>query len=590
MSALLNALLDFHFLRPLWLLALLPLLAGTWLLLRQRLQTGRWRHAVDPELARWVIESGWRGTLRRGLFAVVLAWTLAVLALAGPSFEKRPQPVARGADALVVVLDLSLSMYAEDLSPSRLVRARLKIADILKQREDGRTGLVVHAGDAHTVVPLTDDVRTIGNLLSALEPGLMPVLGSRTAPAIERARTLLVDAEAPEGRILLVTDEITDAEAAIRAAGNGHPVSVLGIGTAEGAPIPLEPIGRSGHLRDEGRTVIVRLDEGPLRSLAAATGGRYATFTRNDADLRRLLGGDPRSPRADEDRDREYDLWIDLGPWLVLLILPVALFAFRRGVIAVLAVVLLAPVQETRAAGPGDWFDRPDQRAYQALRSGNPERAASTFEDPDWRATALYRAGEHAEAARTWSAGDADTLYNRGTALARAGEFEAAQQALAAALERDPDHADAAHNKDLVDRLLEQRRQDAANDEGSPQEDPNGSEGNQSESRERGDSSSESRSGENDSGQQEDGRGEPSEPEQRDAEGRSAEAGEEEGERGSDEQRMAQRSEEQAQALEQWLRRVPDEPGALLRRKFQYESDQRQRRGLRRAPEEDPPW
>ncbi|MDZ7825575.1 MAG: VWA domain-containing protein [Gammaproteobacteria bacterium] len=585
-----SALLDFHFLRPLWLLTLLPLLAGAWLLLRQRLQAGRWRHAVDPELARWVIESGWRGTLRRGLFAVLLAWTLAVLALAGPSFEKRPQPVARGADALVVVLDLSLSMYAQDLSPSRLARARLKIADILELRKDGRTGLVVHAGDAHTVVPLTDDVRTIRNLLPALEPGLMPILGSRTAPALDRAGTLLEDAAAPDGRILLITDEVTDPEAAIRAAGNGHPVSVLGMGTAEGAPIPLEPIGRSGHLRDDGRTVIVHLDEAPLRRLAAATGGRYASFSRDDADLRHLLGGDSRTLRPDDDRDREFDLWIDLGPWLVLLVLPVALLAFRRGLVAVLALMLLVPVQETRAAAPGDWFARPDQRAYEALRSGNPDEAASTFEDPEWRATALYRAGEYAEAARTWSAGDADALYNRGTALARAGEFEAAQQTLAAALEQDPGHADALHNKKIVDRLLEKRRQDAANEEGSSQEDPNGSEGNRSESQQRADQSSQSRSGEDEPGEQQPGQGESGDAQQRDAEGRSAEAGDEEGERGSDEQRMAQRSRERAQALEQWLRRIPDEPGALLRRKFQYESDQRQRRGLRRAPEEDPPW
>lgn len=589
-----NALLDFHFLRPLWLLALLPLLAGAWLLLRQRLQTGRWRHVVDPGLARWVIESGWHGTLRAGLFAVLLAWTLAVLALAGPTFEKQPQPVARGADALVVVLDLSLSMYARDLSPSRLERARLKITDILRLRQDGRTGLVVHAGDAHTVVPLTDDVRTIRNLLPALEPGLMPILGSRTAPAIERARTLLEDAAAPDGRILLLTDEVTDPEAAVRAAGNGHPVSVLGMGTSEGAPIPLEPIGRSGHFRDEGRTVIVRLDEKPLRQLASATGGRYASFSRDDADLRHLLGGAARSPREDGDRDldREFDLWIDLGPWLVLLILPVALLAFRRGVIAALALMLLAPVQETQAAAPGDWFARPDQRAYEVLRSGSPEQAAETFEDPEWRATALYRAGEYTEAARTWPAGDADALYNRGTALARAGDYEAAQQALAAALEQDPRHADAAHNKQIVDRLLEKRRQDAANDEGSSREDPNDSEGNRSRSQQRADESSGTRSGEpEEPGEQEAGRGEPSDSQQREAEGRKAEAGEEEeGERGSDEQRLARRSEERAQALEQWLRRVPDEPGALLRRKFRYESDQRQRRGLRRAPEEDPPW
>ena len=603
MSTLLSSITDFHFLRPAWLLALIPLAVAGWLLLRQRLATGRWRDAIDPELAGWMIEAGWRGTARLGLTALLMAWMVAVLALAGPTWERRPQPVAQSADALVVVFDLSLSMYAQDVSPSRLVRARLKISDILEQRRDGQTALVVYAGDAHTVVPLTDDTKTINNLLPALEPGLMPVLGARAEDAVAQAATLLTEAEAPDGRILLITDEILDAAPVIDAA-DGYPVSVLGIGSRDGAPIPLDAVGRSGNLSADGRTVIARLDPQPLQAIARSTGGRYSEFTTSSADLERLL--DPAAAaeaRADGDRDREFDLWIDRGPWLLWLVLPVALLMFRRGVVAALVLAALvsftptAPVHAASADALRNLFERPDQRAVRQLRRGESDAAAATFEDSDWRATALYRAEEYALAADAFTAdgadadvdADADAQYNRGTALARAGRFEDARDAYDAALALAPEHEDALHNRDIVERLLEEQKQNAENEQGSQQEDPNGDEGNDSEASRRDEESS-SQQSDDAQDNSEAGEGEPSQPEEQEAEGQAPEEGEQAGQSGKDDEIMAQRTREQEQALEQWLRRVPDEPGALLQRKFRYESDRRYRQGLRRAPEDAQAW
>ncbi|MGA1737573.1 MAG: VWA domain-containing protein, partial [Pseudomonadales bacterium] len=270
--------MEWHLLRPELLWLLLPL-AGLWaLLLRKQRQQGRWHQLLDPVLAPYLVEGFERPRGRGRLVLLALAWFLAVLALAGPSLERQPQPVGQGDDALVLVLDLSLSMYAEDLPPSRLLRARLKIEDVLARRRDGRTALVVYAGDSHTVIPLTDDGRTILNLLPALEPSIMPVLGSRLGPALRQASELL-DGTAPgEGRILLLSDGLGDERPESAAAESRYPVFVLGLGTEAGAPIPLAPLGRSGFLEEGGRRVLARLDNDALARLARATGGSYAPF------------------------------------------------------------------------------------------------------------------------------------------------------------------------------------------------------------------------------------------------------------------------------------------------------------------------
>ena len=580
---------DFHFLRPEWLWGLIPVALAALLLLRRRLDVGRWKRAVDPELADWLVESGWRGGARFGVIAMLLAWSIAMVAMAGPTWERRPQPVSRTDDAMVVVLDLSLSMYAQDITPSRLVRARLKIADVLEARKDGQTALVVYAGDAHVVVPLTDDIRTINNLLPSLEPGVMPVLGSRVEDALAVAADLLDEAGARTGRILLITDEIVDTGAAIDAAAGRYPVLLLGVGTDEGAPIPLAAIDRTGYLEASGRTVVATLDEGPLRAVANATGGSYARFETSDTDLRALLGDSVLEGTGDEDdRDREFDLWIDMGPWLVLLVLPVVLLSFRRGVVAVLAVAVLAPVERAEAA-ENAWFATADQQGYRALREGRADDAVELFESTSWQAVALYRAEEYEAAARTFAAEDAESLYNSGTALARAMKLPEAQAALTEALALDPEHEDARHNLELIEKLLEDQRQNAENEQGSQQEDPN-SEGNESEASQR-DQESQSQSGEQEDENAESGQGEQEEQQEAaEAEGEDPQDGEQEGEQSESDELMAQRSREQEQALEQWLRRVPDEPGALLRRKFRYETDRRYRQGLRRAPQDQQPW
>lgn len=320
---------ELHFVRPLWLLAI-PVWLGLVALARRAARSdSSWERVCDPRLAPYVVEGG--AAARSGLyqFIAALAGVLAVLALAGPAWRELPQPVYRGESALVVALDVSRSMNAADIQPSRLVRARHKIRDLLARRRDGQTALVAYAGDAFAVTPLTDDTRTIGALLASLEPDIMPVPGSRPERAIERAAELLRQAGALRGRVLLITDSAGAAalnEAVDDLWDAGYTLSVIGMGTPEGAPIP----GDEGFVtNDAGEIVVARLDEPALAAVAQRGGGAYARYRLDDGDLQQVLPSG-RAAGAERSGALRTDLWREEGPWLLLGVIILVLPFFRR--------------------------------------------------------------------------------------------------------------------------------------------------------------------------------------------------------------------------------------------------------------------
>ena len=288
----LEALNNFHFLRPWWLLALLPLLLLVYAWVRRTRQQSAWSAAISQPLLAVLLDDSVATTAKRLRACLWLAGCLTVLGLAGPAWEKLPQPVERKSDALVIVLDLSLSMFAEDVAPSRLAKARQKIVDALRLRQEGSTGLVAYAGDGHAVVPITDDAPTIENLLSALSPAMMPVLGSRPATGLELARELFRNAGLLEGRILLITDGIKRASEISDFRDAAFPISIIGVGTRGGAPIPInrrdEP---ARYLTDDlGREIRPGLEESTLIQAAQQSYGRFSAMTIGNQDLETVLG------------------------------------------------------------------------------------------------------------------------------------------------------------------------------------------------------------------------------------------------------------------------------------------------------------
>ena len=326
---------EFHFIRPFWLLAILPWFIILGLTLKNKLNQGNWSNVCDAELLPYILQEKAVTRSHWTLSATALASFLSIVALAGPTWERLPTPVFRNASALVIVLDLSRSMDAEDIKPSRLVRARYKIADILKRRKDGQTALLVYAGDAFTVTPLTEDTDTINNQLSALTTGIMPVQGSNTGLALEKAVDLFKQAGLQKGQILLVTDGVNMHKTLpIVESLGAYKLFILGVGTAEGAPIKTSG---GGFLKDrQGNIVIAKLNHSELQQLAQVGGGTLQILTGSDRDIEALtVTIDSQTTQQAKDAEHELllDQWAEKGPWLLLIILPMALFSFRRGIL-----------------------------------------------------------------------------------------------------------------------------------------------------------------------------------------------------------------------------------------------------------------
>ena len=552
-----------HFIRPLWLL-LLPvaiLIPVMWRVMRK--PSGDWSKVCDPHLLRWLsVGQGSAKPGRAGPVIAGLAWLISALALSGPSWEQLPDNSFSSKDSRVLVLDLSTSMLAEDLKPNRLTQARFRLSDILDSAEEGQTGLVAFAGDAYVVSPLTNDTNTISNMLPALRPDIIPVEGSRPEIGLEMAADLLTRAGLSRGEILLIADSGSRAatDLAGKLAQQGIYTSVLGVGTTQGAPIP----SGDGFVSDAGGNIVVaRLQRDALQAIASAGGGKYSELSvANSTDS--LFAASESSDFALRD-DSLGERWKDMGPWLLLLLLPLLAYAFRRGLLFVVPLMVLPGMflPDSAEAGLWDdlWFSR-DQQAQKALQEERTEDAAALAKDPAIVGEALYRSGEFESAGQAWSQLDeADSFYNQGNALAKSGQLEQALAAYDAALELDPDNEDAIFNRDLVEQMKQQQDQQEQDEEGE--------EGEQS------DESQDQQGDESQDGEQ--GDEESSEEQEQQQEGEEAEPEESEEEGEPTEQEMEENwSEEDAQAMEQWLRRIPDDPGGLLRRKFR---NQHQRRG-----------
>ena len=574
---------EFHFLRPEWFYAAIPALA-LYLLIRYRQGRGSaWERTIDPALLPYLLETNGGKPSRNPRVLLLFAWLIGITALAGPVWEQTPQPVHEREDALVIILDLTRSMYSTDVKPNRLVRARRKLLDLLDGRVEGVTGLVVFAGDAHLVSPLTDDAKTIAELIPAVSPEIMPAPGSKLAPAITLAHKLFIDAGISSGRILIVTDEIRDvaqAQAIARQNRYAFPVSVLAVGTTQGAPI-LDPT--LGYMRaDNGQMIIPKVNMDSLREFASVAGGRFSAMTLVDTDLEFLLADQPLDDvQAFRETDRDFDIWYEEGPWLLLLLLPLAALGFRRGWLWQIGFIcFLVPVDRAEASLWDDLWLTADQQGKQLLEANAPDIAAEKFENPAWKATASYRAENFDAASQTFSTlTTPDAAYNTGNALAKAGKYEEAINAYEKSLEQDPDQDDAKFNKALVEELLKsEQEQQQQEGEGDDQQSSDDQQQNESEADQNQDSESQQNQDDQDQESQDAEQQKAQEQQQAEQQEQEQEEGEAQDQQ-SAESDSAPLSDEEQQALEQWLRKVPDDPGGLLRRKFEMQYQERLNRG-----------
>lgn len=589
---------DFHFLRPMWFLAFIPsalIWAALWY---NRIRYSSWHGVIDRQLLTQLWLEPPSGLSRVPLIMLGVGWILVILALAGPVWERLPEPVWRSMASRILILDLSNSMSATDLSPSRLERARFKIMDILEKSAEGRIGMVVFAGEPHIVTPLTEDTATISNLLDALSIGIIPKPGNTGAPALQMAGSLLQQAGLHYGDLLLLSDGLDDISASLAVArdliSQGYRLSVLALGATQS-------------------------DASALRELARNGGGAFSMLTAGDQDLDNVLLELDQASSMQERMGTGIERWVERGVWLLPLLLMLGAAGFRRGWLSGLLVVLMLP-PPAQAFEWRDFWLRSDQQAANALAQGQPAVAAQQFVDPVWRGMALYQAGDFAGAAKAFAeSNDVDAGYNRGNALAKAGQLDKAVQAYREVLRHMPDHVDAKANLALVEELLQQQQDqsqdNAQGDNQSQQPSPSGEDEMQQTQGDVEDSAEDNGVTENPTEKSQDqdlnqsgeeniskqnlqdasshDQAMQSDQEQKDAmesarqdvmdqvqqqdgHQENADSTEKPDSEMVESWPVAKPYDETELALEQWLRQIPEDPSGLLRRKFMLEHLQRQ--------------
>jgi Ca-activated chloride channel family protein len=665
-----------HFIRADWFYAFIPLFLYLLFSYRKTGNSKNWLSVIDPKLLPFVLSTNSNKQRRYPLLLILIAASLCITALAGPVYKKLPQPVYREQSSLVVLLDLSQSMNASDIKPSRLERAKLELLDILKTRKTGQTALIVYAADAFVVTPLTDDNATIANLVPSLETDMMPAQGSNLSAALAEAFSLFTQAGIINGNILVITDDIheRDEKSIKKIFSQGHRLSIFGIGTEDGAPVPVN----GGFLHDNsGAIVVPRLHTDKLQRYALSGGGLYTGLQAGDKDINKLarLFESSEVTQNLDNKQLNADIWQEEGHWLLLPLLFFAALWARKGWLAIIILFVLPIPQpayaETSSAdqpliNSEHLWSSPDQKAMKAFNAGDIENAASQFTQPDWKASAFYRKGDYEAAAKILqNTTHSDGYYNRANALAKLGKYEEAIKAYDKALELDKNNEDAKYNREQVKQALqeqqqqqqknnsqqddsekkdqqdEQQQSDQQNNDQQQNAEQQKSE--QENSQQQNNSQSDNKSEEenkkpdqdastdksedqqqNDQQQQENKDAENQQLKQRDAEAEKQLQQEEQ--RQYEQQQKEQQKEQQEKqdkteqnsdlenkevenkesedkpmeievnpveasiseeekASEQWLKRIPDDPGGLLRRKFLYQYKQ-----IPNQTDESEPW
>jgi Ca-activated chloride channel family protein len=472
----LGQLSNFHFIRPQWLLTLLPILLLFWLLRRKQSATRQWEKFISPHLLKHLIVGTEQIKHLRPVNLLIPVFIFAALALSGPTWMQEPMPFTEDEAPLIIALDLSVEMNAVDIQPSRLERAKQKVRDLLAERSGARTALLAYAGSAHMILPLTDDPQIMEMYLASLTPDIMPDQGKNAAEALVLAEEMFSQEMTP-GTVLFFTNAIDEEQISAfvdHSQESQNAVMVLGIGTTQGGPIPT---GGNMFLTDpEGNRVISKLDREGLEALSRETGAYVTSITVDDSDVRRLNGRIKRHMTEILSEDENVH-WKDFGYFLLFPIALLSLFWFRRGwtiqwLTGFLLVVFLfhpAPAEAQEFRFVNLWLTA-DQQGRHFFEKGDYAEAALRFEDPLWTGIANYYNQDYESAIQQFSRLEtAESYFNLGNAYVHIQDYTQAVESYEQALKQKPDYTEAEHNRKLVQEILDRITQEEEDKDQSSQ-------------------------------------------------------------------------------------------------------------------------
>ncbi|MDU0114497.1 VWA domain-containing protein [Psychrosphaera aquimarina] len=513
---------QFHFLRPDWFWVLIPLIIF-WILKLKVVTTTQWHQVIPPHLANAMLGNNKNNKVKQKRTFVPFIWLLAVIALAGPTWDKIEKPVFQVKRASVIVLDMSMSMRATDIKPNRLSKARFKAIDLANAITDGEVALVAYAGDAFTISPLTPDTRNITALIPSLKPEIMPVQGSYPLLGLTKASELLQQAGYPTGDIYWITDGVDDEDLPdLTSFSEQTPyrVNIMTVGTADGAPIKMLD---NSLLKDHlGSIVIPKLNNRVLMNFSNISNGVFVNSTATDADIRTLLAATVSRPRekqnqddseTNEDNSLTGDDWQEFGPYIILLILPLVLTFFRKGATFLMMLILpfsftpnkaiaadngQAKVDKTAAITPHpSWtdyaFKTQDQVGAELFNQQQFDQALESFENTQWKGASAYKAGDYQTALDYFKQNNSATgLYNQGNALANLNKIDDAIKAYDESLKLNPNDEKVMANRALLEQIKQQQKQDGDQQNQDGQQDKDQEGGQEQDSQEQQDSEKDS--------------------------------------------------------------------------------------------------
>lgn len=404
-----------------------------------------------------------------------LVWSCLTLALAGPRWSFREMETFSQDQSLVILLDLSESMNGADIKPSRLIRAKQKIEDLLNLSKGVKIGLIAFAADPHMITPITEDKETIRHLLPSLTTDLVYVQGSRLSSALDMASAML-QAEPGNNKALLVISDggFEDASAIITAkkvAETGIVIHVMGMGTTDGAPL----YDLKNTPQKKGKPIFSKLEKERLSEISKAGHGHYLEAHYSDQEVTIVLNELAKRAEAQANIGKKNQFWDEHFHILVLAALPLLLYWFRRGYLFALVLLFLTPAFSLHAApSTSNFFKNIDELGKQALDEGDWETAINAFQDPYRKGVAYYRAGHFVEAEEMFRLSSrqevaCEAAYNLGNALVQQQKLKEAVAAYEEVLKKWPDHIKAKENLELIKKMQEPQKQDNSQSDDSDQ-------------------------------------------------------------------------------------------------------------------------
>ncbi|MGB0806522.1 MAG: VWA domain-containing protein [Salibacteraceae bacterium] len=446
----------FHFLRPELLWILVPLIVVFLLGLFSFKNEEKWKKVIAPHLREYVIEKG-SNTIRLWMHLLLfILLGLACVGLAGPTWKEIEVPGKILETPVVIALDLSQSMMAEDIQPNRLERAKFKIKDLIKANPRARMALVGFSGTAHSIVPLCSDYHIIDSHLDGLTPKIMPYSGTDFSRMTTLVDTIVSVSSAPSN-LLLFTDEITESlfeQLKMYVQKERKKVVLIPMNTSLGSTIPKQ--WSKGVFKDKkGEPITSRLDQQILQKITSLDNVKVSNLTLDNSDMVSLAKEISENVKFQEKDGLKENEWEDQGR---LLVVPLALFLvlwFRKGFViySVIGVLFLSSCSDNLKFK--DLFYSKDYQGQQEFDKQHYLKAAHLYEDEMRKGVAYYKAGDYEKAIQSFSKDStAQGAYNLGLSYYKNGDLAAAQMAFGLAVELDPSMDKAAEIQTHISRNL----------------------------------------------------------------------------------------------------------------------------------------